>query len=351
MVDDVALAASLIDVQPRHRFDEAALIAHLSEKIDGFSAPATIRQFFGGQSNPTYLIETDRDSLVLRRKPPGELLPSAHAVDREFRVMRALADTAVPVPPMLHYCADESVIGTAFFVMRYVAGRVIADPVLPGFSTADRGAIFRSMITTLAALHSVDVEAVGLSDYGRPGDYFARQIRRWAGQYKESVLDAIPSMDRLIEWLPANIPADETTSIAHGDFRLGNVILHPTRPKVVAVLDWELSTLGHPLADLGYFCMGYHTSPDLYGFGDANTDELGIPAEAEVVAAYCAATGRDEIPDWPFYLAFAMFRMAAILYGIAGRVHAGTASSANAAERGALAGPMADFAWRVVEAD
>ena len=349
MNDRYLPATGLTAVQSRHQFDEAGLADYLSRHIDGFAGPAAVRQFAGGQSNPTYLIETPDAQYVLRRKPPGELLPSAHAVDREFRVMKALSETDVPVPPALHYCDDDGVIGTAFFVMQFVAGLVVADPLLGGFSPADRRGVYNSMVTTLAALHRVDFAGVGLGDYGRPGDYFARQIRRWAGQYQDSPLDKIAAMDRLIDWLPINIPADETTTIAHGDFRLGNVILHPTEPQVVAVLDWELSTLGHPLADLGYFCMGYHTSPDLYGFGDADLIAHGIPAEEEIVAAYCSATGRHGIPDWHFYLAFAMFRMAAILYGIAGRVKAGTASGADAAARGALAGPMAEFAWGVVE--
>ena len=339
----------LIPVQPRHQFDETALAAYLAVELDGFSEPLRIRQFAGGQSNPTYLIEAGGARYVLRRKPPGDLLPSAHAVDREYRVISALQDSDVPVPRTLHLCQDDSIIGTIFFVMEHVAGRVISDPTLPGFSAEERRATYASMIDAMTALHRVDYADVGLGDYGRPGDYFARQIGRWAGQYAESPLDPIPAMERLIQWLPENIPPGDETTIAHGDFRLGNTILHPTEPRAVAILDWELSTLGHPLADLGYFCMGFHTSPELYGFGEADLGALGIPSEEEIVSAYCERTGRSEISHWHFYLAFAMFRMAAILHGIAGRVHIGTASGTDAAERGALAAPMAEFAWGVVE--
>lgn len=341
--------SGLTPVLPQHVIDEAALFDYLSAQLGETFNGAKVQQFAGGQSNPTYLITAPDGGYVVRRKPPGELLPSAHAVDREYRVMKALWGTDVPVPEVLLLCEDEAVIGTSFFVMRRVEGRVVTETLLPGATSEERQAVYRSLAETLAALHNVDPDAVGLEGYGRPGDYFARQIRRWSGQYTDADLPAIPAMDRLIEWLPENIPEGDETTIAHGDFRLGNMILHPTEPRVVAVLDWELSTLGHPLADLGYLCMGYHSSTDLYGFGDADLAALGIPSEAELVTWYCRLTGRSGIPHWHFYLAFALFRMAAILHGIAGRVKAGTASAPNAAERGALAGPMADYAWAVVE--
>ncbi|MDA0239922.1 MAG: phosphotransferase [Proteobacteria bacterium] len=339
----------LTPVLPQHTFDEAALFEYLRHELGIDFDRATVRQFAGGQSNPTYYIESPDGGFVVRRKPPGELLPSAHAVDREYRVMKALWDTDVPVPEVLLLCEDEAVIGTIFFVMRHVEGRVITDTLLPGFTTTTRRSVYNSLVGTLAALHNVDPAAFGLGDYGRSSDYFARQIRRWSGQYSEADLPAIQAMERLIEWLPENIPDGDDTAIVHGDFRLGNMILHPTAPRVEAVLDWELSTLGHPLADLGYLCMGYHTSTELYGFGDVDPPVFGIPSEKSLIAEYCRLTGRDGIPDWPFYLAFALFRMASILHGIAGRVKAGTASAPNAAERGALAGKMADYAWAVVE--
>lgn len=339
-------------VREAHRFDEAALARYLADRIEGFSGPLRVEQFKGGQSNPTYRLSTPDRAYVLRRKPPGKLLPSAHAVDREYRVLSALAGTEVPVARTHLLCEDESVIGTAFYVMDCVDGRVLWDPSLPGLSPTERGAIFEQMNRVIAALHSVDPTAVGLADYGRPGNYFERQIGRWSKQYRASETETIEAMDRLIDWLPANIPPGEETAIVHGDYRLDNLIFAADRPELLAVLDWELSTLGHPLADFAYHCMSWHVPSGVFrGLGGADLAALGIPSEAEYVASYCRRTGRDGIdPDhWDFYMAYNLFRLAAILQGIAGRVKDGTASSAQAAQMGAAARPLADLAWMQVE--
>ena len=338
-----------VEVREAHRFDLAALELYMAAHVEGFAGPLTVRQFEGGQSNPTYHLAAGGREYVLRRKPPGKLLPSAHLVEREYRIMAALQQSDVPVPRTYTLCEDPSVIGTAFYIMDFIPGRIMRDPALPNLTPAERGAIYRDMIDVLARLHRADWQARGLADFGRPGNYFARQIHRWTEQYRASETETIPSMERLIAWLPGHIPEDDQTTIAHGDYRLANLIIHPSEPRVVAVLDWELSTLGHPLADLAYNCMPYRLpAASFEGLADADVKRLGIPSEEEVVAAYCRRVGRGGIPDWNFYLAFAMFRLAAILQGIMGRVRAGTAAATDARARGALARPLADAAAAMV---
>ena len=339
-----------VPVRETHRLDVAALERFLGARVAGFRGPITVSQYQGGQSNPTYQLVAGDRRYVLRRKPPGKLLPSAHAVDREYRIITALAGTGVPVARTYALCEDPDVIGTAFYVMDCVHGRVIADPLLPGLAPADRAAIYDSMNETLARLHLVDWRGLGLEDFGKPGNYFARQLHRWTSQYRASETESIEAVERLIAWLPEHVPADDATTIVHGDFRPGNLILHPTEPRVVAVLDWELSTLGHPLADLAYNCMPYRLQPDILG-GVVGSDlkSLGIPSEEEYVTAYCRRTERQSLPDWDFCLAFAMFRLAAIAQGIMGRALAGTANDPNARERGKRARPLAEAAWAVVE--
>ncbi len=339
-------------VKDQHRFDVAALERYLSAHVDGFSGPLTVEQFKGGQSNPTYKLITPGKHYVLRRKPPGKLLSSAHAVDREYRVISALGQTDVPVARTWCLCEDAEVIGTAFYVMDCVEGRVMWDPTLPGYEPAQRRAIFEEMNRVIAALHSVNYEAIGLADYGKPGNYFARQIDRWSKQYRASETEKIPAFEQLIEWLPANIPPGDETTIVHGDYRLDNMIFHPTEPRVLAVLDWELSTLGHPLADFAYHCMTWHIPKGVFrGLGGAKLTDLGIPTEAEHVAAYCKRTGRSEInpSHWDFYMAYNLFRLGAILQGIMGRVKAGTAASAQAEAMGRAAGPLAELGWQQVQ--
>jgi aminoglycoside phosphotransferase (APT) family kinase protein len=342
--------ADTVAVLEAHRFDVAALERYLAEWQPGVTGPLTVRQFRGGQSNPTYHVATaSGEAYVLRRKPPGVLLPSAHAVEREYRVISSLAGTGLPVPAAVLLCEDPGVIGTAFYLMRYVPGRVLRDVTLTGLTPAERTALWHDAVGVLARLHAVDWRAVGLADFGRPGNYFARQIHRWVGQYRASETERIEAMEQLVAWLPAHVPADDATTIVHGDFRLGNTIVHPTEPRIVAVLDWELSTLGHPLADLGYLCVPFRLPAALDGFGGHALGALGIPPEDEVVAAYCRRTGRAGIPGWDFYVAFSLFRLAAICQGIMGRVRDGTASDPNARERGARARPLAEAAWAVVE--
>jgi aminoglycoside phosphotransferase (APT) family kinase protein len=345
---------STIPVQERHRFDEAALARYLQQHVEGIEGALSVEQFKGGQSNPTYKLTAGGKSYVLRRKPPGKLLASAHAVDREYTVITALANTDVPVAKTYCLCEDESVIGTAFYVMEHVEGRILWDPALPGaeYTPAVRRAMFEEMNRVIAALHLVDHKAIGLADYGKPGNYFARQIGRWTKQYRASETERIDAMDRLIAWLPEHIPPGDETTIVHGDYRLDNMIFHPTEPRVLAVLDWELSTLGHPLADFAYHCMTWHIPAGVFrGLGGAKLAELGIPSESEYVQMYCQRTGRDGIDPnhWDFYMAYNLFRLAAILQGIAGRVKDGTASSAQAAQMGAAARPLADLAWVQVE--
>jgi len=341
--------AGTVEVRETHRFDVAALESYMKGHVAGFSGPLAVRQFQGGQSNPTYYLQTPQREYVLRRKPPGKLLPSAHAVDREYRVITALGQTDVPVPRTYALCEDPEVVGTPFFIMECVHGRVITDARLPGLTPADRATMYDAMSDVLARLHNVDYAAVGLGDFGKPGNYFARQIHRWTSQYRASETETIASMDRLIGWLPGHIPPDDTTTIVHGDYRLGNMIVHPTEPRVLAVLDWELCTLGHPLADLAYNCMPYHLSADVMeGFEGADLAPLGIPSEETYLAAYCRRTGRPGIEDWDFYVAFSMFRLAAIAQGIMGRVLAGTANDPHARLRGERARPLADAAWAIL---
>ena len=344
-------------------FDPQALAEHLQRHLDGFSGPLTIEQFKGGQSNPTYRLSTPSGRWVMRSKPGpvARLLASAHAIEREFRVMRALAGTEVPVARMHLLCEDESVIGRAFYIMEHVEGRVLWEQSLPAFTPAQRGALYDEMNRVLAALHQVQPAAIGLSDYGRPGSYFERQIGRWSKQYAASVTQPIEAMDRLIDWLPAHMPdsaRDETqVSIVHGDYRLDNLMFHPTEPRVLAVLDWELSTLGHPMADFSYHCMAWHIQPGQFrGIGGLDLAALGIPTEAAYIDAYCRRTGRDApadretlARDWNFYLAYNLFRMAAILQGIAKRVEDGTAASEQARQAGAGARPLAELGWRFAQ--
>ncbi len=344
-----------------HAFDSSALQAHLEAHLPGFAGPLTVEQFKGGQSNPTYKLVTPQASYVMRSKPgpAAKLLPSAHAVDREFRVMHALAGSDVPVPKMHLLCEDEAVIGRAFYVMQFVQGRVLWDQSLPGMTRDERGAIYDEMNRVIAALHKLDVGALGLADFGRPGNYFERQIARWSKQYQASSTGAIEAMDRLIEWLPSHIPQSARdgamVSVVHGDFRLDNLIFHPSEPRVLAVLDWELSTVGHPLADFSYHCMSWHIPPGTFrGIGGLDHAGLGIPLEADYMRLYCERSGRGTLQslkaDWNFYLAYNMFRLAAILQGIAKRVEAGTAASEQARQSGAGAKPLAEMGWRFARA-
>ena len=335
-------------VAERQKFDAVALQAWLEAHVEGFAGPLAIEQFKGGQSNPTFKLVTPEQSYVMRAKPgpAAKLLPSAHMIEREFRVMRALAGSAVPVARMLAMCEDEAVVGRAFYVMEFVAGRVLWNPALPGMEPAQRGAIFDEMNRVVAALHSVDFGAIGLADYGKPGNYFERQIARWSKQYRASETEKIPAMDNLIEWLPQHIPAGEETAIVHGDFRMDNLIFHPEEPRVLAVLDWELSTLGHPLGDFAYHCMTWHVPPDAFrGLAGLDLKALGIPTCDEYVARYCERTGRAGIANFDFYLAYNMFRMAGILQGIMKRVVDGTAASEQAAAMGRAAHPLAELGW------
>ena len=336
-------------VAERQKFDVAALATYLAEHIAGFEGPLTVEQFKGGQSNPTFKLLTPSRAYVMRAKPgpATKLLASAHAIDREYRVMDALAATDVPVARMHTLCEDEAVIGRAFYVMDFVDGRVLWDQGLPGMTPSERADIYGEMNRVIAALHKVDYHAIGLDDFGKPGNYFARQIGRWSKQYKASETEHIDAMDRLIEWLPQHIPEDDgATSIVHGDYRLDNLIFHPTEPRILAILDWELSTIGHPLADFSYHLMSWHIKPDGFrGIAGLDLALLGIPSQAEYVAHYCKATGRAGIHDVDFYLAYNMFRIAGILQGIMKRVVDGTAASAQAAVAGQRARFMAELGW------
>ena len=339
-------------VADAHRFDVAALEAYMRANVEGFRGPLTVEQFRGGQSNPTFRLQARDRAYVMRRKPPGKLLPSAHAVDREYRVITALAGTEVPVAKTHALCTDEGVIGTMFYIMEYVDGRVLWDPTLPGMARGERGAIYDEMNRVIAALHTVDYAAIGLADYGKPGNYFARQIDRWSKQYKASETGKLEAMDQLIEWLPANIPDDELTSIVHGDFRLDNMVFHPTEPRVLAVLDWELSTLGHPMADFAYHAMAWRLSPAEYrGLRGQDLDALGIPDEGDYLDRYLRRTGkaRPSARDWEFYIVFNLFRAASIFQGVMARAVAGNAASAQAVETGRRARPTAELAWALVE--
>ncbi len=348
--DDFEKFRGTMPVNERHRIDVERLAVYLRERIPGLAASLQIEQFKGGQSNPTYLLTADERKFVLRRKPPGALLPSAHAVDREYRVMTALADTDVPVPRTWCLCEDQEVIGTSFFVMDYVQGRVFWDPSLPGIAPAERGALWREINRVIAALHQVDYRAIGLETYGRPGNYIQRQIDRWIKQYRTSETERIEAMDNLIAWLPHNIPPGDETTIVHGDFRIDNMIFHPSEPRVLAVLDWELSTLGHPLADFAYHLMAWRLGPGQFrGMNGMDLRSLGIPEEDEYVALYCQRTGRANIGNVDFYLAYNMFRLAAILQGIAKRAIDGTAANAQAVETGKRARPTAEAGWALAQ--
>ena len=318
-------------------FDMAVLRRYLSRYLDGFDGDVEVSEFTGGQSNPSFLMRTNAGAYVLRKQPEGELLPRAHAVDREYRVMKALGQTDVPVPRMFHLCEDRDIVGTPFFVMEYVEGRVFRVPTLPDCSPADRAAVFDSMNEILANLHKVDPDAVGLGDFGRGGNYFSRQIDRWTKQYRASETEEFEDMEALIAWLPDRVPQDDTTTLVHGDFRLENLICHPTEPRAVATLDWELSTFGHPLGDLSHNCMLYHLPKDTFGgFIGHDLAALGIPSEEAYVEAYCRRVGLDGIEDWNFCIAYALFRIAAILQGVYARALGGNAAAPDAMEKGAL---------------
>ena len=339
-------------VPAQHAFDVERLAGYLRMHVEGFSGDLRVEQFKGGQSNPTFLLQADGRKYVMRRKPPGPLLPSAHAVDREYRIIAALANTDVPVPRSYVLCEDDSVIGTAFYVMNYVEGRIFWDPELPGLAPAERAAIFGEMNRVIAALHCIDYAALGLADYGRPGNYLARQIDRWSRQYRASETEKIEAMDNLMAWLPANIPPGDETRIVHGDYRLDNLIFHPSQPRVLAVIDWELSTLGHPLSDFAYHCMTWRLGGGLLkGLGGTDLAAAGIPSESEYVAMYFARCGRapTAVQTWEYYIAFNMFRLAAILQGVMARARQGNAASAEAVEMGRLARPLAEQAWLQAE--
>jgi aminoglycoside phosphotransferase (APT) family kinase protein len=346
-------------VADQHAFDIGTLQSYLTERLPGFSGPLTVEQFKGGQSNPTFKLLTPQGAYVMRCKPGpvAKLLPSAHAIEREFTVMNALRGTDVPVPRMHLLCEDEAVIGRAFYVMEFVEGRVLWDQALPGMTPAERGAIYDEMNRVMAALHCVDVSGA-LATYGKHGNYFERQIGRWSKQYVASITEPIEAMDRLIEWLPAHIPPgardEREKAVVHGDYRLDNMVFHPTEPRVLALLDWELSTIGHPLADFSYHCMSWHIDASNFrGIGGLDLAALGIPDEREYVQRYCERTGRvgaDAVmADWNFYMAYNLFRMAGILQGIAKRVVEGTAASDQAKRSAAGARPLAEMGWRIAQ--
>ncbi len=337
------------EIRTAHRFDEGALADYLQNHTDRFSGGLEIRQFEGGQSNPTFLVRTGDRFYVLRKKPPGKLLPSAHQVDREYRVMKALAGSGVPVPEMICLCTDPSVIGTDFYVMSFIDGRIFRDPQLPEIAAGDRSAIYESMISVMATLHNVDYKAVGLDDFGRPGNYFERQIGRWSKQYHAAQTEEVESMEHLIRWMPEHIPGDQSVTIAHGDFRLENSVYDPSEPRMTAILDWELSTIGHPLADLGYNCMLYHImSPQIGGLVGVDYAATGIPDERSYVRRYCELTGRDSIEDWDFYVAFSIFRLASIAQGVYKRGLDGNASSERAMMFKDACRMLTDTAWNLL---
>jgi aminoglycoside phosphotransferase (APT) family kinase protein len=344
-------AAVLVPVLENNRFDEAALAKYLQGRLPGFDGEMVVRQFQGGFSNPTFHLQTRDRAYVLRKKPPGKLLPSAHAVDREFRVLNALQDTGVPVPHVHFLCEDESIIGTMFYVMDYVEGRVYTDRMLPGCTPQQRWEMYDAMNDVLAKLHSVDYQAVGLGDFGKPTGYVARQVSRWSKQYQASCVEDTPAMNELMKWLPEHQPAEDEAAIAHGDYRIGNLLFHPTESRVVAVLDWELATIGHPLGDLAYCCSPYH-SPNTAGgrgFGDINLKEFGIPTEAEFLEAYRRRTGRPDIPHWKFFIVFSLFRSAAILAGVYKRAIDGQGVDARMAEAKRAYQEIAARAWEIAQ--
>ena len=338
------------EVRAAHQFDVGPLQDYLSAAISDFRGPLEVSQFKGGQSNPTYLLETPAASYVMRRKPPGKLLKSAHAVDREYRVISALYEAGYPVPRPYLLCEDDSVVGTIFYIMERVEGRIFWELDLPGCDKDERREIYDNVNKTIADLHTIDYDAIGLTSFGRPGNYFDLQISRWSKQYYASEIEKNDSMDRLISWLPDSIPDDDSTSIVHGDYRLDNMVLHPTEPRVLAVLDWELSTIGHPLGDFTYHLMSWQMP--LIGIGSAgllgkDLAALGIPEEDQYVQTYCERTGRQNgIPNRDFYSAYNFFRLAAILQGIVGRVRDGTAASAHAAASANAVAPLAELGWK-----
>ncbi len=345
-----AIFSGTKEVTEAHRFDEVKLAQWMEANVEGYVGPLEVRQFKGGQSNPTYQLITPKKKYVMRRKPPGKLLPSAHAVDREYRVLSALYPLGFPVARPYALCEDESVVGTMFYVMDMVEGRILWDATLPDYEPSERSAIFDAKISTLAQLHNVDWKAVGLEGFGKDGDYVARQIHRWTKQYVASETTKIPEMDKLMEWLPKNIPPGERTSIVHGDYRIDNMILHPTEPKVLAVLDWELSTLGDPLADFTYHLMSWEMPssdpqrPSISGVKDL--EAWGIPTKEQYVARYCELTGREGgMPELDYYFSYNAFRLAGIIQGIVGRVRDGTASNAAAAQNEGRVAPLAKFAY------
>jgi aminoglycoside phosphotransferase (APT) family kinase protein len=347
----------LTEVREAHRFDEEALDRYLAEHLQGYRGPLQIQQFEGGQSNPTYLLNAGSGDYVLRKKPPGVLLPRAHMVEREYRIIAALAATDVPVPKVHLLCEAPDPIGTPFFIMDYVRGRLLRDPTLPGMKPAERRAIYEEILRVLASLHAVDYEAIGLADYGKPGNYFGRQISRWSQQYEASKTREITSMDRLMKWLPANIPDDDASCIVHGDYRLDNLVLAADEARVSAVLDWELSTLGHPLADLAHGCAQYYLSianqptlanvTDGDGADDSTSEASGVPTEREYLETYCRYTGRSGVPHWNFYLAFVIFRYAGIAQGVYKRGLQGNASSQQATTLGDIVEIASDKAWEI----
>jgi aminoglycoside phosphotransferase (APT) family kinase protein len=349
-IDRQQAFSGIKDVAVSLRFDAGRLSRYLAEHVVGFAGPLTVKQFKGGQSNPTYLLETPARRYVLRRKPPGKLLPSAHAVDREFRVLRALHAQGFPVAEPILYCADESVVGTAFYVMSFVDGRVFWEPWMPGARPEERAAVYDAMNATIARLHSYDPAAIGLSDFGKGENYVARQVARWSKQYRASETETIEEMERLIEWLPLRIPPPGPTRLVHGDYRLDNLIVARNAPAVAAVLDWELSTLGDPLADFTYHLMAWHMPRSESAAGTASLrghdlTALGIPSMEDYIAAYVARTGLDPRPHLPVYLAYNFFRIAAILQGIVGRVRDGTATSDFAPTKAEMVRPLAQKAW------
>ncbi|MBX9943109.1 MAG: phosphotransferase [Reyranella sp.] len=346
--------ANTVPVMERHRFDVASLDRYLGAQLPGYRGGLKVRQFDSGHSNPTFFVSAEmaggrRRDFVLRKKPPGKLVASAHQVDREFRVISALAATDVPVAPAHLLCADDSVIGQMFYLMDAVEGRILVNPAMPDQTPAERAAIFDSMNDVLARLHKVDPAKVGLSDYGRTGQYIARQLSRWSRQYAELKTEDIPAMDRLAEWLPEHIPDDgDPTTIVHGDYRLGNLVVHPTEPRIVAVLDWELSTLGHPLCDIAYNCLGYHLAEPPHGYATVDFKQLGLPTESAYVAAYCRRVGRTAIANWNFYLAFSLFRLAAIAQGVYRRGLDGNAANPESIKMSRSARERAELAWSLV---
>lgn len=329
--------------------DTTALVAWMADHVEGFRGPMAMTPLSGGQSNPTFKLSAESGQYVLRRKPFGVLLPSAHAVEREYRILRALHETAVPVPRVHALCEDASIIGSVFYIMDFVPGRIYMSALDPTIAPAERSALFAAMNQTIGALHVIDPAAVGLDDFGRSTNFLQRQIGRWIKQYHASLTEPIPAMDRLIEWLPTAMPEERPARLVHGDFKIDNLVFHPREPRVIAVLDWELATLGDPLADFAYHGMAWHLEPDLFrGWAGEDLDRLGIPSEADYLSAYRKNTGIADIPHWRFYLAFSMFRLAAILQGIAKRALDGTAADLDARAVGRQARPVAERAWEIV---